>query len=52
MDTSPDTSDRHSSMADRFTVWRTENDLGSDHLSIVMRYEDADAFPYVDRKAW
>ena len=49
-DTSPDISVVHSSMADRFTVWKTDNHLGSDHLPIVIRYEDADAIPSVTSK--
>ena len=47
-DTSPDISIVHSSMADRFTFWKTETELGSDHLPIVMRYEEPDSIPAVD----
>ena len=45
--TDPDVTMIHSSMADRFTVWKTDNELDSDHLRIVIRYEEPDSIPSV-----
>jgi ribonuclease HI len=49
-DTAPDISAVHSSLAERFTVWKTDNELNSDHLPIVMRYEEPSSIPSVKSK--
>ena len=46
-DTAPDLTVVHSSLAERFTTWRPENELGSDHQPIISIYEEPNAIPSV-----
>ena len=49
-DSAPDLSVIHSSLAERFTIWRPDVALGSDHLPIVMLYEEPTGIPTVESK--
>jgi len=49
-DSSPDISMVHSSLADKFSFWKPENDLDSDHKPILMLFNEQ-TIPEIETKA-